>query len=356
MTDKQLKPLFKYPGGKQSEYKYLKKFFPNFETYVEPFLGGGAVYWAVDANKWIINDFSTELVNIYEYTAQKNLRFISILENISDVWEMKQSLILEVAKNLEETLETGEPILTASFEAVFSEDNVVTIDMYRKLDIQLNKAFLLKIASLKRVGKSKKIENLTENAHGILGASVYGVCRDLYNGTALSVDPELKTALYYFLREYAYAGMFRYNASGGFNVPFGGNTYANKMFSNRIAQLKNHDVLNKLQSTDIVNGDFSEVLIDKEDTFIFLDPPYDTEFSSYNDHVFDIKEQVRLKEKLQTLSKSKWLMVTKSTPFIDDLYSDEMFHKHRFDKKYSVNIQNRNSQDVEHLVITNYEL
>lgn len=34
------KPLFKYPGGKGSEYKYLKKMFPKFNTYVEPFLGG----------------------------------------------------------------------------------------------------------------------------------------------------------------------------------------------------------------------------------------------------------------------------------------------------------------------------
>ncbi|MCJ0583955.1 DNA adenine methylase, partial [Enterococcus cecorum] len=41
-----LKPLFKYPGGKSSEYKHLRELFPKFNTYVEPFLGGGAVYWA----------------------------------------------------------------------------------------------------------------------------------------------------------------------------------------------------------------------------------------------------------------------------------------------------------------------
>ncbi|MCJ0588760.1 DNA adenine methylase, partial [Enterococcus cecorum] len=39
-----LKPLFKYPGGKSSEYKHLRELFPKFNTYVEPFLGGGAVY------------------------------------------------------------------------------------------------------------------------------------------------------------------------------------------------------------------------------------------------------------------------------------------------------------------------
>lgn len=37
------KPLFKYPGGKGSEYKYLKKMFPKFNTYVEPFLGGSSI-------------------------------------------------------------------------------------------------------------------------------------------------------------------------------------------------------------------------------------------------------------------------------------------------------------------------
>lgn len=44
MASSKLKPLFKYPGGKSSEYQYIKEYFPTFNTYVEPFLGGGAVY------------------------------------------------------------------------------------------------------------------------------------------------------------------------------------------------------------------------------------------------------------------------------------------------------------------------
>ncbi len=56
MSSVVLKPLFKYPGGKSSELKHLKKLLPDFDTYIEPFLGGGAVFWATKAKQWIIND------------------------------------------------------------------------------------------------------------------------------------------------------------------------------------------------------------------------------------------------------------------------------------------------------------
>ena len=37
-----MKPILKYRGGKSREIKYFKKHIPKFDTYYEPFLGGGA--------------------------------------------------------------------------------------------------------------------------------------------------------------------------------------------------------------------------------------------------------------------------------------------------------------------------
>ncbi len=39
---------------------------------------------------------------------------------------------------------------------------------------------------------------------------------------------ELGTALFVIIRNYAYSGMFRYNAKGEFNVPYGGIGYNHK--------------------------------------------------------------------------------------------------------------------------------
>lgn len=148
--------------------------------------------------------------------------------------------------------------------------------------------------------------------------------------------------------------MFRYNSKGLFNVPFGGNSYAKKDFGFRIQQILDPEVQKKFKKTKIMQGDFSKSFIDDPNAFMFLDPPYDTEFSTYNGHSFDSSEQVRLHDELMRLNHTRWLLVIKSTEFINDLYSDSSLQINSFDKTYSVNFQNRNNKDTKHLVITNY--
>ena len=127
-----------------------------------------------------------------------------------------------------------------------------------------------------------------------------------------------------------------------------------KIFLKRYQQITSKQVVDKLKGTRILRGDFSDAMIDKKDTFMFLDPPYDSEFSTYNLHTFDAQEQVRLRDSLIKIRDTKWLMVIKSTDFIEDLYDHDGWYKFRFDKSYSVNFKNRNNKDVKHLVITNY--
>lgn len=41
-----MKPLVKYRGGKSKEIPYIKKHIPNFKgRYIEPFFGGGALFF-----------------------------------------------------------------------------------------------------------------------------------------------------------------------------------------------------------------------------------------------------------------------------------------------------------------------
>ena len=40
-----MNPLIKWPGGKSSEIKQIKHLIPEFNRYVEPFFGGGALYF-----------------------------------------------------------------------------------------------------------------------------------------------------------------------------------------------------------------------------------------------------------------------------------------------------------------------
>ena len=55
ILSKRLSSLIKYPGGKEKELKYILPNLPiKINNYYEPFVGGGAVYFAVHAENYLI--------------------------------------------------------------------------------------------------------------------------------------------------------------------------------------------------------------------------------------------------------------------------------------------------------------
>ena len=182
----------------------------------------------------------------------------------------------------------------------------------------------------------------------------YMCIRDIYNDQ--KENKQLHTACFYFIREYCYSSMFRFSKNGNFNVPYGGQSYNLKYMTSKIKQMQSNEIILYLKNTIIYNLDFEEFLnlfiLDNND-FIFLDPPYDSEFSTYDNNAFDKNEQIRL-NKFLTNTKAKWMLIIKKTDFIDDLYNK--FNIYEYDKNYLVSFKNRNNKDVKHLLITNYEI
>lgn len=351
-----LKPLFKYPGGKSSEYPIFKNIIPKHTKYIEPFVGGGAVYWADNAENYIINDYSEEITSIYNLIKDQDTLFLRYFNELSLLWDNKKIAINSITQELSAGLRNKNYKFQVPINILKDEFNSKKL-FYQYYPIfieELNINFNRKLTKLKKIQEEIEIENLEQNAHGIIGSSIYMMVRKLYNSIDLKNERALKTVLFFFLREFAYSSMFRYNSSGGFNVPFGGNSYANKSLMTRYNQITNLSVIEKLRKTKIMTVDFSNVLIDENDTFIFLDPPYDSDFNTYNQTTFDKMEQIRLRNSLLSISQSKWLLVIKNTDFISDLYSKKGWYISRFNKNYSVNFKNRNNQAVEHLIITNY--
>jgi DNA adenine methylase len=59
-------PVLKWVGGKRQLLKEIGKYIPSkYSTYYEPFLGGGAVLFALQPNKAVVNDINEELINVY---------------------------------------------------------------------------------------------------------------------------------------------------------------------------------------------------------------------------------------------------------------------------------------------------
>src|SRR3989338_1415926 len=151
--------------------------------------------------------------------------------------------------------------------------------------------------------------------------------------------------------------MFRFNANGHFNIPYGEIAYNTKDFRGKIDYILSDEVKKLFQNAIIKNNDFEKIFNDykysKQD-FFFLDPPYDTDFSDYEKKSFDKKDQERLAKCLYD-TKANFILIIKDTPFIASLYKNKKGIKiDRFDKTYLYNVKGRNDREVEHLVVYNF--
>ncbi len=84
-----MQTLIKWPGGKSKEFSQIRDMIPSFERYIEPFFGGGAVFFNLKSKKSIINDACKELIDFYRLVKdddkQKDFK-IALYEYVSN-WE-----------------------------------------------------------------------------------------------------------------------------------------------------------------------------------------------------------------------------------------------------------------------------
>lgn len=61
-----MKPIIKWSGGKGDELDTIKKFIPeHYSLYIEPFVGGGALFFDLEPKNAVINDIHPELIHFY---------------------------------------------------------------------------------------------------------------------------------------------------------------------------------------------------------------------------------------------------------------------------------------------------
>lgn len=109
----------------------------------------------------------------------------------------------------------------------------------------------------------------------------------IQNGGATSDEA---AQLFYYLNRTCFNGLCRFNKSGEFNVPFGTYTRINydRDFSDYPALLK---------EWTFTNVDVAKVPLKKGD-FVYADPPYDVEFTTYSAGGFSWDDQERTAELL----------------------------------------------------------
>ena len=62
----EIRPFLKWAGGKTQLLNLIGERFPaQYKNYIEPFVGGGAVFFALSPESAIISDSNPELINLY---------------------------------------------------------------------------------------------------------------------------------------------------------------------------------------------------------------------------------------------------------------------------------------------------
>ena len=61
-----MKPIVKWSGGKKDEIKMFQDHIPDYKTYIEPFVGGGSLYFHLSPKKAVIADVHDDLIAFYK--------------------------------------------------------------------------------------------------------------------------------------------------------------------------------------------------------------------------------------------------------------------------------------------------
>jgi len=260
---KNLNPIIKWSGGKKDELKYILPHIPNkYNLYLEPFIGGGAVYFHLNPNKSVISDVHKELIDFYQSIKNGN----------------------------------AEEIYKFMKEHPNEEETYYKVRAYNSKDV---------LDNAKR---------------------------------------------FYYLRKTCYRGMLRYNSKGQFNIPYG------RYKTYNYEEIKNKDYENILKNTEIFNKSFEYIFenYNNKENFMFLDPPYDSEFTDYGYCSFGNEEQRKLAKCFKETN-IKCLMIIGKTPLIEELYSDYIVGE--YDKRYRFKLHSGRVGDeinTKHLIIRNY--
>lgn len=164
-------------------------------------------------------------------------------------------------------------------------------------------------------------------------ADRYYQLRDQFNKIT---DTRKRSALFVYLNRHGYNGLCRYNASGGFNVPFG--RYKAPYFPEKEMELFSQ----KARSASFQVASFEKTLSKaRRGDVVYCDPPYvalskSANFTSYNTGGFSEEQQIMLVDSAkQVAAKGIPVLISNhKTDFTDKIYRPASQHSYFKVRRY----------------------
>lgn len=223
----------------------------------------------------------------------------------------------------------GSAVVSLNIEAkeyILADFNVDLINLYKNLK-EFGDSFIkeCKKLFLPKFNSSEKFYEL----------------RNKFNN---SKDMFERSILFLYMNRHDFNGLCRYNASGGFNVPFG--KYKKPYFPEEEMLL----FYEKAKKFEFINTNFEDTIKNckRKSDVIYCDPPYvplskTSSFTNYSSDGFTEIQQTKLAE-LAEKRKGLFLISNHATDFTEDIYrSADKYRFKEVNRYISANIEGRKS-------------
>ena len=288
-----VRPVLKWAGGKRQLLDELYSRFPSeYESFHEPFFGGGALFFDIEPRDGTINDTNPRLVNFYEQVRDNPQELIELLRSFDD------------------------PESDPNPARNYSEKN----------------------------HKGREIENYYYQQRALFNKRPYA---DEY-------DPLEEAALLMYLNRTGYNGLYRENSSGGYNVPIG--RYANPDWvqEERIREasrvLENTEIFNTDFEYILEHANEGD-LVYFDPPYEPMSPT--ANFNDYSEEGFDIEDQKRLVETAKELDENGVHVILSNSGVMYDMYDEAGFHVEIEGATRAINSDSENRDEVDEIIATN---
>lgn len=331
-----MRPFIRWYGSKEEYLEVILPLMPEkIRNYYEPFVGGGACYLSVNADRYFINDKCKELMKAYKMV-QKDSRMMNIyLDVLNNAWK-NSDIVFEDVKgdilNLKSMCDVGkyrERSELAKDATAFAR----TLNYSKIFDRRLSEKECLTVAVsyslVNEIIEMKKQEDLKEqmvegNLKLAFKTGIYDYIVELYNDC--EQKDSLRFAAFLFLMGYSKKGLFTKDDCGCFCTPYAGKRCNGVYMDELISDLRSSELRDRLAKTEINHWEFLTFLrkMDySEEDFIFIDPPENVieEDSPYTQ--FSDRKHKMLADFLLNKTCAKWMLTVKESSNILDLYQNK---------------------------------
>lgn len=286
-------PVLKWVGGKRQLLDELHARFPaEYNTYHEPMVGGGALFFDIEPAGGTVNDTNPRLVNFYEQVRDQPHELISLLREFQD------------------------PETDPNPELEFSEKN----------------------------RKGKDIKNYYYQQRELFNCRPHGE----------SFDELQEAARLLYLNRTCYNGLYRENQTGGFNVPIG--RYENPDWVREDEIRAASDVLESTEILNcdleyIQNVAKPGDLVYFDPPYEPMSPT--ASFTDYSSEGFGREDQQRLLDLVKKLADNDVYIILSNSGIMYERYDEAGLYVETEGAIRAINSDEENRDEVEEVIATN---